>query len=280
MNTIRPGILVGSLAILILAGLLIWATGPTSLDEPGTHRPASEQAAPAAATRQPAPETRAKTTTVEAVEATETVEKAAEPATRKVPGRKYQEKLKREKLARREKALDRLAELSYPQSEAERIRDHWESTIDKVEADLAEREFMGENIDGTVRRMEFDAAYHQLRSDFGEDDYVSARYADGKSTQLRLVDIRPNSPAANAGFWPGDKLVGPLNEPAFTSNDDYKDFLASQEGEGTVVYLVERDGRVLQIQVDRGGFLGTTTNGFSDPPSGAHSHSIGINRNQ
>jgi membrane-associated protease RseP (regulator of RpoE activity) len=266
MNTIRPGILVGSLAILILAGLLIWATGPTSLDEPGTHRPASEQAAPAAATRQPAPETRAKTTTVEAVEATETVEKAAEPATRKVPGRKYQEKLKREKLARREKALDRLAELSYPQSEAERIRDHWESTIDKVEADLAEREFLGENIDGTVRRMEFDAAYHQLRSDFGEDDYVSARYADGKSTQLRLVDIRPNSPAANAGFWPGDKLVGPLNEPAFTSNDDYKDFLASQEGEGTVVYLVERDGKVLQIQVDRGGFLGTTTNGFSDPP--------------
>ncbi len=41
----------------------------------------------------------------------------------------------------------------------------------------------------------------------------------------------------------------------FTSNDDYKDFLASQEGEGTVVYLVERDGKVLQIQVDRGGFL-------------------------
>ncbi|MDE0884153.1 MAG: hypothetical protein OSB70_01330 [Myxococcota bacterium] len=268
MSSIKPGILIGSLASLVLAGLLIWIaqpapeleapTSPAAAPEPGgstaTVSPANPQV-------QPAPEAKS-------------AEQNAEARLKRhlLAGQKQREKARQKKLVQRERALDRLAELKYSQAEGERLRDRWEANMGEAEARINELELNGQAIDGVIRRAEYQVAHDQLRREFGEEDYASARYADNLSTAVRLGDLTVDSPADKAGFYPEDGIAGaftatsPDEQVSFLSNDDLRRFTKGLPPGEIVTYIVLRNGKSLYIEVGNRGYLGVSTYGHIEAP--------------
>ena len=269
MNSIRPSIIVVSLVALLGVGLLIWDPPlPQTVPEPSPEKHAA-----------PPPSAQDQAVALQAKEpVAETSEKQAETTTllERVSALKYRgksrERMRQEELAKREQALDRFAELRYSQAEGERLRDRWESAFDDAADRLRELDLTGQNVDGFLRNAEMQAAHDQLRAEFGEEDYQSARYADDLSTQLRLGKVSINSPAAKAGFFPDDTIAGAVSSGSpdapvnFFSNSDFNRYRNSLDPSEVVTYIVLRNGKSLNIEVGNRGYLGISTYGFSEAP--------------
>ena len=278
MNFVRPGILVACIAgIALSAFLLLWGTGSDGpvpdVPEPGG-RPAGVDESLAAAPHlapgaQAAPSQRA--SAVEGEPAEEAAKKAAEAAAaqRKAEVQmraraQYAEKLRQEKLEKRRIALDRLNELKYPGSEAERIRGTWDSAIADAEAELAALRLARANVGAREVRLAYRGAYNRLRDELGETDYGAARYADQLQT---WVGVRPGlegNRAGEIGLLPMDQIYS-YNGFRLFEVEEFGKRRAKEASDGVVSLGIVRDNKLFYIDVDIQD-LGFPVMGTSVPP--------------
>lgn len=277
MNFVRPGILVACIAGIALSALLLWGTrseGPVpDVPEPDG-RPAAVDESLAAALHpapgaQKAPSERASAAEGEAAE--EAAKKAAEAAAAqrkaevqtKARGQ-YAEKLRREKLEKRRIALDRLNELKYPGSEAERIRDTWNSAIADAEAELAELRLSRGEVGAREVQLAYRGAYNRLREELGETDYGAARYADQLQTWVGVRSGLAGNQAERIGLLPTDQIYSYNGFRLFEVEEFGQ--LRGQEASGGVAILgIVRDNKLFFLDVGIGD-LGFPVVGMSVPP--------------
>jgi len=274
MKFVRPGILLACIAGIALSAFLLFGTrweGPAS-DAPeqagraaGVQEPSS--AAPNLAPAvQPAPSQR--TSAGEGESEEEAAKKAAE-AQRKaevmVKARaQYAEKLRREKLEKRRIALDRLNELKYPSSEAERIRDTWDSAIADAEAELAALRLARANVGARETRSAYRGAYNRLREELGEAEYGAARYADQLST---WVGVRPGlegNRAGQIGLLPMDQIYS-YNGFRLFEVEEFGNLRSQEPSDGVATLGIVRDNKLIFLDVDIRD-LGFPVVGTSVPP--------------
>jgi hypothetical protein len=278
MNFVRPGILVVCIAGLALSAFLLfgnrWGEGPApDVPEPAG-RAAGVQESLAAAPNlapsdQPAPSQG--TSAAKGEPAEEAAKKAAEAAEAQrkaevmIKARaQYAEKLRREKVEKRRIALDRLNELKYPDSEAERIRDTWDSAIADAEAELAALRLARANVGARETRLAYRGAYNGLREELGEAEYGAARYADQLST---WVGVRPGlegNRAGQIGLLPMDQIYSYDGFRLFEV-EEFGKRRAQEPSDGVATLGIVRDNKLFYLDVDIR-HLGFPVTGMSVPP--------------
>ncbi len=283
MNFVRPGILVACVAGVALSGFLLWMSlsdepapelsegggRPIAVNEAlGAPSSASSNASPGAPSS--APQVPSEAATAAAVreaaeEEAETAAAAKQEAEVKMKARaSYTEKLRREKLEKRRVALDRLDELKYPSSEAERIRETWESAIDEAEARLAELRLARAQVGAREIRGAYRDAYNGLREELGETDYGSARYGDQLQTWIGVRPGLAGNRSGQIGLEPMDQIYSYNGFRLFEVEEFGK--LRAQEAPGGVATLgIVRDNKLFFLDVDLGD-LGFPVMGRSVPP--------------
>jgi hypothetical protein len=119
---------------------------------------------------------------------------------------------------------------------------------------------------GTIRAFNAGGAAARtarLREALGDAEYERYLEASGSPTYVRIGSLDASSPAADAGFEPGDKIVSYAGERVFNFSDLHALMLAGRPGE-TVPTTVIRDGQPLELYVTRGP-LGLVEGGLDAP---------------
>lgn len=260
MNSIRPGILLVSVAAVALSALLFWMTRPTTqvAESQSADGPRVGEVVPLVpAEEEPVIETRPQ-------EEPPVVE--VKPKVRRHPlGEKYAEKERQEKIGKRQEALDRLNALHYSDFEALRIRDAWEQAMEGAEDEFKELKATQGNVGGREKRLAYTGAYEWLRSELGDEDYQSARYAADLSTWVGISSLTPNSPAEALGLLEGDQLYSYNGQRIFQIQEVGTLWAAEPVG-GVPTLGFVRDGKLFFLEVDRG-YLGVPMAGRSIPPN-------------
>ena len=258
MNKIRPGILVISLAAVAASALLVWMTRSENPMPEGQLAQAPAAAAPLAAPEE------------EAVPQPSPTPKPAAPEVkskvRRHPlGKKYAEKERQRKISEREEALDRLNALKYSDFAANRIRDAWEESLRQAEDELKLLEATQGNIGARERNLARRAAWERVRSEFGDEDYESARYAADLSTWVGISSLTPNSPAEMLGLAEGDQLYSYNGQRVFEVRE-VGALWAAEPVDGIATLGFVRGGELFFLDVDRG-YLGVPLAGRVVPPN-------------
>ncbi len=96
----------------------------------------------------------------------------------------------------------------------------------------------------------------EIRDMLGDDDYERYRRAMFLATSVEVADVLPGSAAERAGILPGDEIAAYSGHRVFELGEI--NALAAQGMPGQPVLIdVNRDGRVVQLAVERGA-LGVT----------------------
>ena len=260
MNSIRPGILLVSVAAVALSAVLLWTTRPTTqvAESQSAEGPAAAEVVPLVPVEEePAIETRP---------AEEPAAAEIKPKIRRHPlGKKYAAKERQKKIDERREALDKLNALRYSDSEAQRIRDAWEQAMGEAEDEIKELRATQPNIGGREKRLAYMGAYEQLRVEFGDEDYSSARYAADLSTWVGISDLTPNSPAEALGLLEGDQLYSYNGQRIFAIQEVGALWAAEVVG-GIATLGFVRGGQLFFLDVDRG-YLGVPMVGRSLAPN-------------
>jgi len=98
-----------------------------------------------------------------------------------------------------------------------------------------------------------------LRDELGDTDYEKYLTALGRQTDVRVASVLSSSPAAQAGFRDGDRIVGYAGERIFDMNELTRLTFDGEPGEAVAVEVV-RDGQSIQLYIPRGP-LGITGGG-------------------
>jgi hypothetical protein len=108
---------------------------------------------------------------------------------------------------------------------------------------------------GTSKYREEQAALQQqneaFRAELSEDEYDRFLYTTGRPNRIRVESVMGESQAEWAGLQPGDHIVRYAGEPMHGWSDLRR---ASSDGEaGALVPIqVEREGRIVQLSIERG----------------------------
>ena len=97
----------------------------------------------------------------------------------------------------------------------------------------------------------------KMKAELGLDGYERYLQASGRPTSVAVGQIIDDSPAAKAGFKPGDQIVSYNGERVFNVNELNSSTVKGELGEPVVVGVI-RDGQSMQIPMERGP-LGVTT---------------------
>ena len=258
MNRIRPGILVISLAAVAASALLVWMTRSENPMPKGQLAQAPAAAAPLAAPEEEAVPQPSPTPKPAAPE--------VKPKVRRHPlGKKYAEKERQRKISEREVALDRLNALKYSDFAAKRIRDAWEESLRQAEDELKLLEVTQGNIGARERNIARRAAWERVRSEFGDEDYESARYAADLSTWVGISSLTPNSPAEALGLAEGDQLYSYNDQRVFEVRE-VGALWGAEPVDGVSTLGFVRGGELFFLEVDRG-YLGVPLAGRVVPPN-------------
>lgn len=109
---------------------------------------------------------------------------------------------------------------------------------------------------GRAGRLDIDRT---LREELGDADYEKYRSALGRPTDVRVASVLASSPAAQAGFRDGDRIVGYAGRRIYDMPELTQLTLEGAPGESVVVDIV-RDGQPMQLVLPRGP-LGITGGG-------------------
>ncbi|MEX1032514.1 MAG: PDZ domain-containing protein [Cellvibrionaceae bacterium] len=90
-----------------------------------------------------------------------------------------------------------------------------------------------------------------LRAELGEQAYERYLEANGRSTSVRVSSLIDGSPAAAAGFQPGDEIVGYNGGRVFDLSELNASTVQGELGEPVIVDVV-RDGTRIQLAIERG----------------------------
>ena len=91
----------------------------------------------------------------------------------------------------------------------------------------------------------------QLKDKLGEDYYERYLEANGYPTSVRIGSVLEDSPGANAGLQPGDRILSYDGQRVFNVRELNGLTILGDEGKSVLVEL-ERDGSPLQITIPRG----------------------------
>jgi hypothetical protein len=176
----------------------------------------------------------------------------------------YAEKLRREKLEKRQIALDRLNELKYPSAEAERIRETWESAMDEAEARIAEMRLAQAQVGAREIRGAYRDAYNGLREELGETDYGSARYGDQLQTWIGVRPGLAGNRSGQIGLLPMDQIYS-YNGFRLFEVGEFGNLRARETPDGVATLGIVRDNQLFFLDVDLRD-LGFPVVGLSVPP--------------
>jgi predicted metalloprotease with PDZ domain len=119
---------------------------------------------------------------------------------------------------------------------------------------------------GTIRAFNAGGGAMQaarLREALGDAEYERYLQANGSPTRVRIDGFDASSPAAYAGFEPGDEIVSYAGERVFNLRDLHALMLTGTPGE-TVPATVLRGGQPLELYVTRGP-VGLVEGGLDEP---------------
>jgi len=158
---------------------------------------------------------------------------------------------------------DALARAGYSDADAQSVRDRWEQfQLDKLYlAGEAKREGY---LNKPRHRLQLAELEAELREDLGDYDYDAFLYATGQPNRVVVGDVLQDSPAEEAGFLSGDRVLSYAGDRIFRPRQ-LRD--ATSEGvEGSTLDIeVGRGSRIVTLRVSRGP-LGIMTKARSDPP--------------
>ena len=108
---------------------------------------------------------------------------------------------------------------------------------------------------GTERYREAQADLQQqretFRSDLTDKEYDRFLYATGRSNRVTVESVMGESQAEWIGLQPGDRIVQYAGEPVYRFSDLRQASTAGEAG-ALVPIRVERDGRTLDLSIERG----------------------------
>ncbi len=104
-----------------------------------------------------------------------------------------------------------------------------------------------------------------LRAELGDADYARYLTALGRPTDIPVNAVLANSPAAQAGFRPGDRIVSYAGTRVFGMNELTRLTLEGSAGQAVAVDVV-RDGQTIQLYLPRGPLGITGGRGFRRGP--------------
>jgi hypothetical protein len=278
MNFVRPGILGVFIGGIALSAFLLfgtrWEGAAPDVPEPAGRAAGMQESLAAAPnlapSTQPTP-SRGTSPAAEGEPAEEAAKEAAEAAEAQrkaevmIKARaQYAEKLRREKVEKRRIALDRLNELKYPDSEAERIRDTWDSAIADAEAELAALRLARANVGARETRLAYRGAYNGLREELGEAEYGAARYADQLSTWIGVRPGLEGNRAGQIGLLPMDQIYSYDGFRLFEV-EEFGKRRAQEPSDGVATLGIVRDNKLFYLDVDIR-HLGFPVTGMSVPP--------------
>lgn len=91
----------------------------------------------------------------------------------------------------------------------------------------------------------------KMKAELGIDGYERYLEATGRPTKIGVGQVIDNSPAAKAGFKPGDQIVSYNGERVFNVGELNNATVQGELGEPVVVGVV-RDGEQIQLSMERG----------------------------
>lgn len=65
--------------------------------------------------------------------------------------------------------------------------------------------------------------------------------------KVRIIEVQPNTPAANTGLQPGDSIIS-VNNKTITSSSDFVEIINANKGK-EVTITVERESQILTVQL-------------------------------
>ena len=97
-----------------------------------------------------------------------------------------------------------------------------------------------------------------LRDSIGDDAYERYLETQGQPTSIEITQVLSNSPGANVGLEPGDRIARYNGERVFSITDLRRMTMQGNPGEDVIVE-VERDGVLMQLTLPAGpiGITGT-----------------------
>lgn len=98
-----------------------------------------------------------------------------------------------------------------------------------------------------------------LRAELGDADYERYLTALGRPVDVRVASVLASSPAAQAGFLDGDRIVGYAGQRVYDMAEITELTLEGEPGESVVIDII-RDGQPMQLYLPRGP-LGITGGG-------------------
>lgn len=116
----------------------------------------------------------------------------------------------------------------------------------------------------TGQRVEGADVDQALRKELGDAEYERYLKAEGRPTEVRVMEVLATSAAERSGLKAGDEIVSYAGKRVF-DNRDLNTLANQQAAGGSVTVEVKRDGQTVSVSVPAGP-LGVTSGG--GPPGG------------
>jgi C-terminal processing protease CtpA/Prc len=104
---------------------------------------------------------------------------------------------------------------------------------------------------GAADQVVFKSSLQQLRDELGDDYYERYLTANGYPTSARINEVMLDSPGANAGLKPGDRITNYDGKRVFSLSDVNAQTVQGTLGQ-SVLIEVERNGEAVQLTIPRG----------------------------
>jgi hypothetical protein len=148
---------------------------------------------------------------------------------------------------------DALVAAGVAREEAQELRSRWEA-LEMEKIQLNDRAARGGWAGSAQYQREMAALDRRLREQASDADYDRYLYATGHSNRARVTDVLAGSPAADAGFRPGDTIVEYDGARVYTI-DELRDRATRSRPDDSVRIEVVRNGSRTTLDA-RGGPLG------------------------
>lgn len=157
-----------------------------------------------------------------------------------------------------EAKIQRLREAGFSNDEASHVvRTESEVMLEQLQAQYEARRKALESGDSTSPWNRI--GNNSMREKLGDELYERYLQANGQPTAVGVGTVMENSPGANAGLLPGDKIISYNNARVFNARELNRLTALGTVGESSLLEI-ERDGSPLQLTIPRGP-IGITDDG-------------------